>query len=218
MAGLLLILGGAYVALDRGVPWSMPMFGLGFGLVLTLIGLNRRYRHSSPTLRRTIDLSNAFLNLSLLAGVLIVINVLAFRYVAWPLDMTREGTYSLASQTLNQLNRLDRPVTFTMIFGHGPLAERQRGRVDQLLESYRAANPQWIRLASLDPYMDLSRIEELSKRVPDLAQLRGGGVLIEYGEGTEAAVMVVRNQEMFEPISPDRFRAASDRFETAFTR
>jgi hypothetical protein len=216
VVGLLLILGGAVVAINRGVPWSLPMFGLGFGLVLTLVRLNRRYRHSSPTLRRTLDFSDAFLNLALLAGVLIVVNVLAYRYAAWPLDMTREGTYSLASQSLNQLNGLDRPVTFTVISGHGPLAERQRERVDQLLESYRAANPRWIRVTGLDPYLDMTRVEDLTKRVPDLAQLRGGGVLIEYGEGPEAATLLVRNQEMFEPISAEQIRSSSDRFETAF--
>ena len=37
--------------------------------------------------------------------------------------------------------------------------------------------------------------------------LRGGGVLIEYGEDKEAPPVVVRNQELFEPISPDQLRA-----------
>ena len=31
--GLILILAGAYVALEPGVPWSLPVFALGFGLV-----------------------------------------------------------------------------------------------------------------------------------------------------------------------------------------
>ena len=217
VVGLLLILGAAFVALDRGIPWSVPIFALGFGLVLTLIRVNRRYRHASPSLRRTIEFSDTFLNLSLLAGILIVINVLAFRYGGYPLDMTREGTYSLSSSTLNQLKSLDRPATFTMIFGRGPVAERQRDRVEQLLESYRDANPRSVRIAHLDPYSDVSRIEELAKRVPDLAMLRGGGVLIEYGEGPEAEAVVVRNQDMFEPISADQLRTGSDRFESAFT-
>ena len=197
----MLILGAAYVALARGIPWSIPIFALGFGLVLTLIRVNRRYRHASPSLRRTIDFSDTFLNTSLLAGVLIVCNVLAFRYGSQPIDMTREGTYSLSSLTLNQLKSLDRPLTFTIIFGHGPLATSQRDRVKQLLEAYRDANPQKVRIERLDPYTELSRVEELAKRVPDLAMMRGGGVLLEYGEGTEAAVVVVRNQEMFVPIS-----------------
>ena len=137
MVGLILILGGAYVAVDRGILWSLPIFALGFGLVLTLIRVNRRYRHASPSLRRTIDFSDSFLNPALLAGILIVVNVLAFRYGGQPLDLTREGTYSLSSMTINQLKSARRPVTFTMIFGAGPLAERQRDRVEQLLESYR---------------------------------------------------------------------------------
>ena len=139
--GLILILAGAFVAIDRGIPWSLPIFALGFGLVLTLTRINRRYRHSSPTLRRTIDFSGSFLDLSLLAGILIVVNVLAFRYGGQPLDLTREGTYSLTSETLTQVKSLDRPVTFTMISGRSPLAERQRARVEQLLESYRSINP-----------------------------------------------------------------------------
>ena len=85
-----------------------------------------------------------------------------------------------------------------MISGQSPLAERQRARVEQLLESYRSINPRLIRVTRLNPYEDLARIDELSKRVPELALLRGGGVLIEYGEDKEAAPIVVRNQELFE--------------------
>jgi hypothetical protein len=215
--GLILILGGAFVALDRSIPWSLPIFALGFGLVLTLIRVNRRYRHASPSLRRTIDFSSAFLNTSLLAGILIVINVIAFRYGGRPLDLTREQTYSLSSATVNQLTSLKRPVTFTPIFGSGPMAVRQRDRIVQLLESYRTINPRIVQVVSLDPYYDLTRVEELAKRVPDLALLHGGGVLIEYGEGPDAQYLVVRNQEMFEPVPLDPVRGSLDRFESTFT-
>jgi hypothetical protein len=217
VVGVLLILGGAVVAIDRGIPWSLPIFALGFGLVLTLIRFNRRYRHASPSLRRTIDFAGAFLNTALLAGILIVVNVIAFRYGGRPLDLTREGTYSLSSSTLNAVTRLDRPVTFTLIFGRGPAALRHRDRVVQLLEGYRTINPRMVQIVSLDPYYDLARVEELTKRVPDLAQLRGGGVLIEYGEGSAAEAILVRNQEMFEPIPLDQVRGGADRFESVFT-
>ena len=122
VVGLILIMGGAYVALARGILWSLPIFALGFGLVLTLISFNQRYRHASPSLRRTIDFSSAFLNAALLAGILIVVNVIAFRYGGQPLDLTREQTYSLSSMTINQLVSLEQPVTFTMVFGRGPRA------------------------------------------------------------------------------------------------
>jgi hypothetical protein len=213
--GLILILAGAYVALDRGVPWSLPIFALGFGLVLALTQINRRYRHSSPTLRRTIDISSAFLDLSLLAGVLIVVNVLAFRYGGRPLDLTREGTYSLTPETVSLVKKLDRPVTFTMISGQGPLPQRRRARVGQLVDAYRSINPEMIHVAELNPYENLARIEELTSRVPELALLHGGGVLIEYGEDKETAPVIVRNMDLFPQSS--RQGPVRDSFETAFT-
>ena len=217
VVGLILILSGAYVALSRGVPWSLPIFALGFGLVLTLLAYNRRYRHASPSLRRTVDFSSAFLNASLLAGILIVGNVIAFRYGSQPIDLTREQTYSLESLTLNQLKSLKQAVTFTMIFGRGPRAVRQRDRVDQLLESYKAVNPQMIEVVSLDPFSDLARGDELVKRVPEIELLHGGGVVIEYGQGESAQHVVVRNQDLFQPIPLDPARGGLDHYASAFT-
>ena len=178
VVGWILILLGAVVAVNRGIPWSLPIFGVGFGLVLVLIGYNRRYRHASPSLRRTIEFSSTFLNATLLAGILIVGNIIAFRYGGHLIDVTREQTYSLSSLTLNQLKSLERPVKFTMVFGRGPRAVRQRDRVVQLLESYKAVNPAMIELDSLDPYSDVTRDDELVKQVPELELLHGGGVSV----------------------------------------
>ena len=214
--GLLLILAGAYMAIDRGIPWSLPFFALGFGVVMALTRINRRYRHSSPILRRTMDVSGAFLDLSLLAGVLIVVNVLAFRYGGLPLDLTREGTYSLSTETFSRVKSLDRPVTFTMISGSSPIAERQRARIEQLLDSYRTINPDMIQVKTLNPYEDLARVDELKKRVPELALVHGGGVLIEYGENKETPPIIVRTQDMFELPAPGQLRGG-ERFDSAFT-
>src|SRR3954470_3013048 len=38
--GLVLILAGAYLALSGRVGWSVPVFALGFGIVVTLIAVN----------------------------------------------------------------------------------------------------------------------------------------------------------------------------------
>ncbi len=216
VVGLILIMAGAFVAIGRGVPWSLPFFALGFGLVVFLIGLNRRYRHASPSLRRTIEFSSAFLNASLLAGILIVLNVIVFRYAGRPLDLTRERTYSLSSLSLNQLTTLEEPVTFTLIFGRGPRAVLQHDRVVQLLDAYKAANPAKIEVISLNPYKDLTRIDDLVKRAPEVDLLHGGGVLVEYGQGDSARHVVVRNQDVFEPLSREASRSASDRFESVF--
>jgi ABC-type uncharacterized transport system len=216
VVGMLLILAGAYLALARGIFWSLPVFGAGFALVLALVAYNRRYRHASPSLRRTIEFSGAFLNATLLAGILIVANVIAFRYGGQPIDVTREGTYTLSDLSLKQLASLDRPVTFTVVFGRGPRAAPQNDRMIQLLESYKATNPQRIRVVTLDPYTDLMRSDELLKRVPDLDLQHGGRVVIEYGEGADARFTVVRSSELFSQVSPGPGRGGSDRFITTF--
>ena len=45
--------------------------------------------------------------------------------------------------------------------------------------------------------------------------MRSGGVLIEYGEGTDAQFVVVPSQEMFAPLPADAVRG-TDRFESVF--
>jgi len=217
-AGLVLILLGGFLALSltHGVRWSIPVFGLGIGLVLYLNIANRRYRHASPILRRTMELASMFLNAGLLAGILMVANVAAFRYGGRGIDLTREQTFSLSSLSTNQLERLNRPVTFHIVYGSGPRSASQLDRVVQLLELYRAVRPDMIKIDSLNPYTELARAEDMAKRAPDLAVMRGGGVLIEYGEGTDAEFVVVPARELFEPLSADGSRAGTDHFGSVF--
>ena len=63
-------------------------------------------------------------------------------------------------------------MTFTLIFGRGPVALRQRDRVVQLLESFRTINPQKVQVVTLDPYYDWTRLEELAKRVDERLEHR----------------------------------------------
>src|SRR5262249_8029706 len=104
--GMTLILLGGYIALTQGVKWALPAFALGFGSVLALVLMNQRYRHGSPTMRRTVGFATAALNASLFAGILIVLNVIGFRYGGRAIDMTREGAFTLESLTVNQLRTL----------------------------------------------------------------------------------------------------------------
>jgi hypothetical protein len=214
--GLVLVGLGGYVALAWGVLWSIPLFLAGVGLVLHLNIANRKHRHASPVLRRTAELSNLLLNAGLLAGVLTVVNLAAFRYGGRAIDLTREQTFSLSSLTLGQVENLKRPLTFHVVYGSGPRSARQFVRVKQLLDLYQAANPAFIKVDNLNPYTELARVEDLAKRAPDLAVMRGGGVLIEYGEGTAAEFAVVPGQEMFEPLAADPARQNSEHFESSF--
>ncbi|QEH32849.1 ABC-type uncharacterized transport system [Aquisphaera giovannonii] len=215
-AGLTSLLLGAGVASVAGILPSLPFFAAGAALTLWLSVAARRYRHASPVLRRAADLSSAALNAGLLGGVLAILNVAAFRYGGQAIDMTRERTFSLSSLSLNQVRRLDRPLTFYLVYGGGARAVRQLDRVYQLLDLYRAAGEGKIRIESLNPYTELARAEDLARRAPDLAVLRGGGVLIEYGEGKDAEYSVVAAPELFAAASPEAARPDADRFATTF--
>jgi hypothetical protein len=215
--GLLLGLGlfglGGYVALNHGIPRAMPVFLAGLGLVVILSAANRRRGRADARLRRSVDFATTAVNASLLAGILLIVNIIMFRYGGRPLDLTRERVNSLSSQTVNQLSTLTRPLKFTLAFAQGPRALAQRERVAQLLELYRAVNPGMIEVESVpNPF----RAEETLKRAPDLAVLQGGGVLIEFGEGEQTQAVVVRNRDMFPPPPPSRSRR-EQRFVTEFT-
>lgn len=214
--GLILVMAGAYVALNRSVPWSIPPFVVGFGILLTLNTVNQRHRHASPTLRRTVDVSSTLLNATLIAGILIVLNVLAFRYGGHALDFTRERTFSLSSLTTNQLASLKRPVAFTLFYGDSPRAQLESDRVRQLLELYKAAKPDSVRVDSINPYRDLQKFEDIMKRVPEVAVTQGGGVLVEYDEGDTASRVVVRNGDLFELPRSARVEDNTALFESSF--
>ena len=171
---------------------------------------------SAPACGGRSSIAGIFLNGALLAGILIIVNLVAYRHGTHGFDLTREQTYSLSSLTLNQVETLKNPLTFYMVYGRGTRAARQLDRVAQLLEMYRSANPAMIKLETLNPYTELARAEDIAKRAPDLAVLQGGGVLIESGEGTGAEFVVVPGQEMFEPVAANRNPENADRFESVF--
>jgi hypothetical protein len=216
VGGLLLILAGGNLALSGRLAWSIPAFALGFGIVLTLIALNRRYRHGSPSLRRTIETANLVLSAALVAGILIVANVLAFRYGGRALDFTRERTFTLSSLTTNQLKSLKRPVTFTVFFGNSPRSVRQLDRLQQMFELYKAANPERVSVSMMNPYSEVERFEALQKRFPDVSVTQGGGVLIEYGDGPTADHVVIRNNDLFDVSRAERFEENTAKFESSF--
>jgi ABC-type uncharacterized transport system involved in gliding motility auxiliary subunit len=203
--GLMLVCAGAYVASAHGVLWSIPVFAVGFGIVLTLIAVNRRYRHGSPALRRTIELSNTLLNAALIAGVLVVVNVMAFRYGGRAIDLTRERMFSLSSMTVNQVKNLAKPLKFTVFYGQSPLARAEMARVMEMLDLYKALDPSRVSIQQVDPYRDREQFELLAKRIPEVQVSETGGVVLEYGQGEGAEHVVIPNHDLFEFPRQGRF-------------
>ena len=195
--GVLGVLLGAYAALRFGVAWSIPAFAIGFGVLLLTIRSNRRYRHASPSLRRMAGFADALMTGALLAGVLIVANVLAFTYGDRPIDLSLDRSYSLESMTIGVLKDLDEPVTLTVFFGRGGQAQGQFERVRRLITLMEAENPERIEVEYLDPYRNPERARTLDEEVPGLSMTQGGGVLVTFGEGDDRRRIIVRNLDIF---------------------
>ena len=219
VAGLLAIGAGAYLAAARSIPWSLPFLAVGTGVILRINQANRKFRHASPSLRRVVDVSNAALNAAMFGGVLVVGNVLAFKYGGRALDFTADRVFSLSSLSANQIKSLDRPVKFTLVIGQGRLMGAQWDSIRQVIELFRRENPGKVKAAALNPFADPTRFAEAQRDAPELAvATQGGGVLIEYGDGKGADRAFIRAAEMFrdEP-SPGAGQVVTSGAEDALT-
>ncbi len=214
--GFLLVLAGAVLAFRVGIPWSIPVFGGGFALLIAVMKVNRRYRHQSLSIRRAYEFANTALTASLVAGILVVGNIVAFKYGGRAIDLTRDQSFSLSPQTIAQLQSLDRDLSFTVFFGSSERSIRQLERVRQLLDLYKAANPSKVKVDYLDPNLDLKEFEALVKRVPQIQLSQAGGIVMTFGEGEGAPLSFVGIQELF-ALKGNPADSRADRFVTSFS-
>lgn len=215
LVGLAAVVAGAWAVGTDRVPLAMPLFASGFGIWIRLARRDAVERRSGPAARRTVGLAGVALNGTLLAGVLVVANVLAFRSGGRAIDFTRDRAFTLAPLTVETLGQLDRPARFTIFYGRENARFRsQYQRVRQLLELYRQANSRRVAIEDLDQFAEPDRFEALAARLPDVAVNPAGGVVIELGEGSGTDRLLVRNGELFvvqeSPLGeadPSRFRS-----------
>ncbi|WZO97849.1 GldG family protein [Isosphaeraceae bacterium EP7] len=215
-AGLVLVLAGVGLLLSDYVAASLPLFAGGFGTWITLARRNERFKHESPAIRRVVGAADAALTASLLAGVLLVGNLVAFRYGGRPIDLTVERSHSLSPLTLKALGSLDRPLTLTTYYGRAARSQAQLARVGELADLYRGARPDLVRLSTINPYAEPTAWEELARNVPSVALSPAGGVILQYGEGDDARRTVVRGDELFSLVADESGRTVPDRFTTRF--
>ena len=214
VVGLLLIGLGGWLALRHGIPVALPAFAIGIGLVVWVLRTYRVHRHASPTIRRLVVVAETGLTASLLAGVLLVGNALAFRLGGQAIDLTHDQAFTLSSLTLNQIRTLDRPLVVTIFFGNSERSIRQRDRVRQLADLLRAANPTQVRIESLNPFVDLKEFEALARQVPGVATSAGDGLVLTLGDGPGAPRAVLGTRELFEVGA--RPGATDERFTSTF--
>ena len=121
--------------------------------------------------------ANAILYTAVFAGLLVAANWFAHRYNK-RLDLTEAGVYSLTSQSVQVLERLQKPLTLVG-FAAGDPGEEIRGR--EILDLYRHHNPGRVKTEFVDP--------RAKPHLVDRYEMKPGNLLyIEYGEGAEKGV------------------------------
>ncbi len=193
--GFLAVGWSTYVAIRFGVLWSIPLFGIGLGTTITCSHLGKRQRAAHPVFLRVEQFASSGSTAAMLLGVLVIANLMVFRYGGRTIDFTRDRSLSLESMTVNTLKGLKKPVTLTLFAGG---ASGQFERVSDLLDRFQAENPEMIEVSVLDPYRDPSGYQRLIDRVPGLRVTSGGGVLVSTETEETLRYQVVRNLDMFE--------------------
>ncbi len=158
-----------------------------FGLVLWL---NRGQEHASPLVRRAIYGYLFFVNLTLLGGTLVFVNLLTYTYAREPFDWTKQSVYTLSEQTVNVLRNLKRPVKIIVLYDSMHPAQFT---IRELLDLYRKYTGK-IKVENVDPFRDFQKRKDLESRYPDLVV---PGLVVEYGEGDETDHMVLKDSDLF---------------------
>ncbi len=215
--GLILVLAGAYVAVAYGIPWSLLPFGVGYALIFRTISKYSSYRHVSPSLRRTVEFAQTSLRFTLLAGLLLIVNIFAFKYGGNPIDFTHDEAFTLSTLSSGRMQKLERTLHMTLVLGRDESARRSRDRVRQLADLYKRENPSKIEIKELAAFNpnQAADLDDIMKRNPDLMMSRGDAVVLEYGEGASAGRSVIPVVDLLQLATPGA-PTAEGRLATAF--
>src|SRR5207237_349162 len=167
---------------------------------------------TNPALRRLLYGYNAVFTGALLLLILVVTNVVAAKKLAWAVDATSSGEFSLSDRTLNLLKGLDRPVHAYLIWD-----ARDTDRYDPvrtLLENFQDHSRNF-QFETIVPLQDA--LDQLRQKYP--RKVEGWGVLLVYGEEKPENAAFVKEGELFEEgfgDQPRRFRG-EDKIVAALT-
>ena len=117
---------------------------------------------SSLSSRRSASFHGWF-TLLLFAVILIVCNVLAFKYYDHR-DLSLSQFYTLSPKTVDVLKHLDSPVKATVLFNSKAQQQYQQ-QINNLLEEYERVAGKNFSIEKVDPAYDIARAAELQKRL-----------------------------------------------------
>ncbi len=185
--GLLLLVGAAlyYSVTDVWDKWALGLAIAG-GLFF-ILGTAANYRQIIQSLgkRSTKYASNYIFSVLLVVAIVAGLNFVGQRHVK-RFDLTAEGTYSLAPQTLQVLDKLDRDLEIQAFFPGGDYP-----RLRDLLVNYKARNRK-VKYEFIDPdrQPDVAKLNDVTvygtfSNPFTGSQLKFGTVVLRYGDKKE---------------------------------
>jgi len=184
---------------------SIIPIGVGGGVIIgfTLVkAIRNKWFSSEASKRKALVGTNVAIMSAFAAGIFAIVGFLNSRHYE-RFDLTVTGKYSLSQKTKNILKNLDKPVVVTTLFNQGEMFYEQ---IMDILKEY-AYHTDKIRVESIDPLRNRTKVEELAKRL-ELDALQLNTVVFECNEHSKH----VPQNEVIEKQYPFKFKG-----EEAFT-
>lgn len=183
---------------------GLAVFLLGLFVMFVTMQLGRAEERRNPTVRRLMYGYNAGFSGVLLLLILAVVNVLVGLKVAYAIDATSTGEYSLSPRTENLLKGLDRSLHFYVIWPQDD--PEQLPAIRSLMDTFRDRSPQ-VEVTYLSPGLDRERLSELQRKYP--RKVEGVGILLVLGDEKPENATFLKEGDLFEggfSGSPRQFR------------
>lgn len=183
---------------------AIVVFLVGLFVMFVTLQLGRAEERRDPTLRRLMYGYNAVFSGVLLLLILVVVNVVVGLKVAWAVDATSTGEFSLSERTVNMLKGLDRPLHVYVIWPREDSDHMQP--IMSLLDNFQDRSQQ-VKVEYVSP-SQFERLGELRKQYPRKIE-QNIGILLVYGDEKPENATFLKDGDLFEEgfgNTPTRFR------------
>lgn len=177
----------------------LPILIVGMGIAFASLLLARTDERSNVYLRRLLYGYNAVVQGLLAVLIIVVANVFVSMKFSKPLDFTGATFYTLSPTSETLLGKLEKPVKVIVVLEPNSVL---MSMVKPMLANCQAVNPKLeVEYFSNDPNKDITRIEELRKKYPDMDE----GLLVVYGDDAKAEHKMIKSKDMIgaDPMSRD---------------
>jgi gliding motility-associatede transport system auxiliary component len=183
---------------------ALVVFLAGLIVMFVTLQLGRTEERRNPTVRRLMYGYNAAFGGVLLLLILAVANVMIGMKVAWAVDSTSTGEFSLSDRTVNLVKGLEKPLHAYVIW---PMDEPDRfPAIRSLMGNLQDRSPQ-VQVEYVSPNLDFDKLAELRRKYP--RKIESLGVLLVYGEEKPENATFLKDSDLFEEgfqSTPTRFR------------